>query len=447
MNRRDIPGVFLPHWSTTSPRQPHSWQLRVLIVEESRLAAESLTFALDSNPLLDSVGYSLERAEALELVVAYEPDAVVVGWNIDDAAQLELCERIHDLSPHVRLIALRRKLVPHEVEELFRREPRNVSRRRARPTSCCTRSPTQTRASSCTNGHGARQSSAPCGSSFQISLPMHTRRYPTDTGRRNEAELETVFQPLIDLTSQNCVAYEALTASRTIRHGRRASGSPQRETPALPSCSETKGRTGARDRARDTGRRIPRSLFSRSVSMCPKRAMCTGLGLPKAVTPGTALTPRRPADAPTAPSVTAPRPDSERPHTALGTPAPTVTLPVLSQQPLRHTIKQASSAVSKMALKTVSEASKTVSQASQILSPPLEQMESTAADAVGQTETTVSDAAAAIVGTAAPTTDTTTTPTATAPAPSAAVQQTVTDVASTASNAASQLLGHVIDGP
>jgi len=119
MNRRDTPGVFRPHLSTTSPRQSRSWQSRVLIVEESRLAAESLMFALDSDPLLDAVGYSLERAEALELVVAYEPDAVVVGWNVDYAAQLDLCERIHDLSPHVRLVALRQKFVRHEVEELF----------------------------------------------------------------------------------------------------------------------------------------------------------------------------------------------------------------------------------------------------------------------------------------------------------------------------------------
>jgi len=119
MNRRDTPGVFLPHWPTPSPRQPHSWQSRVLIIEESRLAAEALMFALDSDPLLDAVGYSLERAEALELVVAYEPDAVVVGWNVDEAAQLDLCARIHDLSPHVRLIGLRRKLVPHEVEALY----------------------------------------------------------------------------------------------------------------------------------------------------------------------------------------------------------------------------------------------------------------------------------------------------------------------------------------
>jgi len=45
---------------------------------------------------------------------------------------------------------------------------------------------------------------------------MPSRRYPSGTGARihrmcNEAELETVFQPLVELTSQDCVAYEALT--------------------------------------------------------------------------------------------------------------------------------------------------------------------------------------------------------------------------------------------
>jgi len=121
MNRRDSNGVIRSYWSaasTSSPR-PQSWQSRVLILEASRLAAESLMFALDSDPLLDAVGYSLNCPEALELVAAYEPDAVVIGWNVDAAAQLDLCERIHDLFPRVRLIGLRGKLVPREVEALY----------------------------------------------------------------------------------------------------------------------------------------------------------------------------------------------------------------------------------------------------------------------------------------------------------------------------------------
>lgn len=117
MNHRDTRSPREIHWPTASPRQP--WQSRVLIVEESRLAAESLMFALDSDPLLDAVGYGLNRRDALELVEAYEPDAVVIGWNLDAAAQLDLCERIHDLFPRVRLIGLRRKLVPHEVEAMY----------------------------------------------------------------------------------------------------------------------------------------------------------------------------------------------------------------------------------------------------------------------------------------------------------------------------------------
>lgn len=89
------------------------------MVEESRLVAESLMFAVDSDPLLDAIGYSLNLSEALELVEVYEPDTVIAGWNVDDAVQLELCARIHELSPHVRLIGLRRRLVPQEVEALY----------------------------------------------------------------------------------------------------------------------------------------------------------------------------------------------------------------------------------------------------------------------------------------------------------------------------------------
>jgi DNA-binding NarL/FixJ family response regulator len=111
----------LPPYRYAEPpaRQPRIWKSRVLVVESSRLAAESLMFALDSDPVLEAVGYSLDLGEALELVEAYEPDAVVVGWHLDAAAQLDLCARIHESRPRVRVIGLRERLVPHEVEALY----------------------------------------------------------------------------------------------------------------------------------------------------------------------------------------------------------------------------------------------------------------------------------------------------------------------------------------
>jgi DNA-binding NarL/FixJ family response regulator len=95
------------------------WRLRVLIVDESRLASEAMMFALGSDPRLDAVGYCADGPEAFELVSAYRADVVVIGAGFTGLEQLELCELIHNSFPRVRLISLRSRLVPEEVEALY----------------------------------------------------------------------------------------------------------------------------------------------------------------------------------------------------------------------------------------------------------------------------------------------------------------------------------------
>jgi len=89
---------------------------RVLLVERSRLAAEALIFALDSDPTLDAIGYALGPCEALELAATLSPDSVLVG---ELPSQLEVVATIHARFPRIRLIALRERLVPIEVNELY----------------------------------------------------------------------------------------------------------------------------------------------------------------------------------------------------------------------------------------------------------------------------------------------------------------------------------------
>jgi EAL domain-containing protein (putative c-di-GMP-specific phosphodiesterase class I) len=185
----------------TTPKARRPWQSRVLIVEESRLAAESLMFTLDGDPLLIAIGYSLDPSEALELVTAYEPDAVVMGSNVDEAVQLDLCKRIHGLFPRVRVIGLHRRLVPREVEALYA----------AGAADCL--------AASCSADellHAITNASSRQIVYERAEREAQRRSRPRDTGARirrmcDKAELETVFQPLIKLTSEECVAYEALT--------------------------------------------------------------------------------------------------------------------------------------------------------------------------------------------------------------------------------------------
>jgi DNA-binding NarL/FixJ family response regulator len=116
--------------SHVSVRDPHheaplafrplaSRPLRVLIVERHRLAAEALMFTLDSDPQLDAIGYGLDGWAALELIASYDPDTVLVGPDVDGFDQLEFCRMVHELFPAVRLIALRERLVPNEVEAAY----------------------------------------------------------------------------------------------------------------------------------------------------------------------------------------------------------------------------------------------------------------------------------------------------------------------------------------
>jgi DNA-binding NarL/FixJ family response regulator len=104
---------------TTRVRPLRSRPLRVLIVERKRLAAEALMFTLDSDPNLEAIGYSLDGWEAVELIASYDPDTIVVGPDVVGLDQLEFCQPVHELFPHVRLITLREQLVPHEVEAAY----------------------------------------------------------------------------------------------------------------------------------------------------------------------------------------------------------------------------------------------------------------------------------------------------------------------------------------
>ncbi len=105
----------------TSPRLrlADSRRLRVLIADRSRLVAEALMFTLDSDPTLEPIGYSLDARNALEVVVSYKPDALIVGHDLVGASQLKFCESVRVLLPRALLITLHDRLVPREIEALY----------------------------------------------------------------------------------------------------------------------------------------------------------------------------------------------------------------------------------------------------------------------------------------------------------------------------------------
>jgi DNA-binding NarL/FixJ family response regulator len=94
-------------------------RLRVLIAEDSRLVAEALMFALDSDPRLDAIGYGLDGWEALELAATHEPDVVLVGARLSGLDQFEFSRLVHELLPNALLILLCDRLVPADVEAAY----------------------------------------------------------------------------------------------------------------------------------------------------------------------------------------------------------------------------------------------------------------------------------------------------------------------------------------
>lgn len=79
---------------------------RVLVVAGGRLAAEALMFALDSDPAIDAIGYSVEVWDAFELISTYEPDVVLVGPGGGSLDQLHLTRLLREFFPEVAQIAI-----------------------------------------------------------------------------------------------------------------------------------------------------------------------------------------------------------------------------------------------------------------------------------------------------------------------------------------------------
>jgi len=98
---------------------PRRLPIRVLVAHDSRLLAEALMFALETDPMLEPIGYALDGWEAFELVSTLRPDVILVGPELSGLDGLSLIRFVHMVWPRVRIIVLADTQVPHEVEEAY----------------------------------------------------------------------------------------------------------------------------------------------------------------------------------------------------------------------------------------------------------------------------------------------------------------------------------------
>jgi DNA-binding NarL/FixJ family response regulator len=92
-------------------------QCRVLIVERSRLAAEALMFALDSDPRINAIGYESDGWVAVETVSSYSPDVVLVGSEVDGLGPLQFTSLVHDFFPETTAIVICKNDRPEDLED------------------------------------------------------------------------------------------------------------------------------------------------------------------------------------------------------------------------------------------------------------------------------------------------------------------------------------------
>ncbi|MGY1727546.1 response regulator [Geodermatophilus sp. SYSU D01062] len=90
----------------TVPESPPDAAIRVLLVEDHQVVAESLAALLAEYPDLDVLGWVPTVAAAVEAVQRSEPDVVLVDFRLPDGSGAQAAARIRELRPHAAVVFL-----------------------------------------------------------------------------------------------------------------------------------------------------------------------------------------------------------------------------------------------------------------------------------------------------------------------------------------------------
>jgi DNA-binding NarL/FixJ family response regulator len=91
---------------TGTPAPPPEVPVRVLVGDDHRAFAEALALRLGAEADLDVVGIGLTGSEVLSLSAQYEPDVVLLDYELGRDDGIDLARRLRDAHPEVRVVVV-----------------------------------------------------------------------------------------------------------------------------------------------------------------------------------------------------------------------------------------------------------------------------------------------------------------------------------------------------
>ncbi len=80
--------------------------LRVLVIDDHRSFAEALCLAMSLEQGIDTIGHAPDVESGVRMVLADQPDVVVIDWQLPNVDGIEGIRRIRVADPRVRLVMI-----------------------------------------------------------------------------------------------------------------------------------------------------------------------------------------------------------------------------------------------------------------------------------------------------------------------------------------------------